>query len=198
MATDLTPLDVDAQVEQDLPSQYRVTSVLQFVQALASGFQATNDVVLQWAGSYDLDTAVGLQLDALGERLGQPRAGGRYPDGEADSIYRRKVRAAILRNRSGGTVTDLIDTIKALLSGLGPVVYYNPLYPAGMTLTVTTTTALTADERQVLVDFVRATKAAGVAVVLYVASSPTFAYATFPQPPFAGYNNGYWAHVFRL
>jgi hypothetical protein len=87
MAQALTPLDVNAEIERDLPSQYRVTSALQFMQAIASVLQSTNDVIEQWAAAYDLDTADGLQLDALGERLGQPREGGRYPDGESDSIY---------------------------------------------------------------------------------------------------------------
>jgi len=198
LATDLTPLDVDAQVETDLPSQYRVTSVLQFVQALASGLQATNDVVLEWAAAYDLDTAAGLQLDALGERLGQPRDGGQYPDGESDGIYRMKVRAAVLRNRSGGTIPDLIAVVKALFALSNPVVIIARNGIASFSLVVELSTTPDADEVQTLGQFVQAAKAAGVAATVYVASAYTFAYTTFPDPPYRGYNAGHWARILRF
>jgi len=191
-------VDLQAQAQTDLPAQFGATSVLAFTQGLNSRLQTVDDVARSFQPGFALPTAEGVQLDALGALASQPRLGGPYPLGEPDAIYRRKIYAAILRNRSGGTVPDLIKVIKALLAGLDPVVYYQPLYPASMNLTVTTSTALTADEMAVLVQFIAATKAAGVGANVYVVSNPTFAYATFPQPPYAGYNKGYWAHVFRL
>jgi hypothetical protein len=198
MAQALTLLDVDAEIERDLPSQYRVTSALQFMQAIASVLQTTNDVVEQWAAAYDLDTAVGLQLDALGERLGQPREGGRYPDGESDSIYRMKVRAAILRNRSGGTIPDLIAVVKALFATSSPVVIIARNGIAAFSLVVELSTSPTADEVVTLGEFVQAAKAAGVAATVYVGSPYTFAYTTFPDPPYRGYNGGSWARILRF
>ena len=198
MGQELTTLDVDADIERDLPSQYRVTSALQFMQAIASVLQTTNNVIEQWASAYDVDTAVGVQLDALGERLSEPREGGRYPDGESDDLYRMKVRAAILRNRSGGTIPDLIGVVKALFANSSPVVIIARNGIASFSLVVELSTAPDADEVVTLGEFVQAAKAAGVAATVYVASAYTFAYTTFPDPPYRGYNAGHWARILRF
>lgn len=194
----VTPADLSQLAQTDLPAQFASVAVLDLVQALVSRLQATDSVVVSLQVAFALPTAAGVQLDALGALVGQPRLGGAYPAGESDDDYRQKIRAAILRNRSGGTVPDLIAVVSALLSDLSPQVIVTQAGIAAFSLTVIVDTALTAAQLTALAQFVQAAKAAGVGATVYPAGPPTFAYTTFPDPPFAGYNEGHWAPVLRL
>jgi len=60
---------------------------------------------------FDVDTAVGVQLDVLGDRVGRQRNG--IADNE---IYRRYVRAQIATNKSDGVIDDII-AVAALVLG---------------------------------------------------------------------------------
>lgn len=194
----VTPADLSQLAQTDLPAQFASVAVLDLVQALVSRLQATDSVVVSLQAAFALPTAEGVQLDALGALVGQPRLGGAYPAGESDDDYRQKIRAAILRNRSGGTVPDLIAVVSVLLSDLSPQVIVTQAGIAAFSLTVIVDTALTSAQLTALAQFVQAAKAAGVGATVYPSGPPTFAYTTFPDPPFAGYDEGHWAPVLRL
>lgn len=194
----IAPADLSAGANADLPAQYASTSVLDLTQALLSRLQTVDDVARQLQAGMALPDAAGAQLDILGALVGQPRMGGAYPAGESDADYRQKIAAAILRNRSGGTVPDLIAVVKALLSDLSPTVIVTQAGTAAFALTVLVSAPLDAEQLAALSSFVQAAKAAGVGTTIYPSAAPTFAYAGFPDPPFSGYDNGHWAPVLRL
>ena len=190
--------DLAAGAQSDLPAQFASTSALDLTQALVSRLQTVDQTTIALQAGFSLDTAAGVQLDALGQLVGQPRMGGDYPAGESDADYRQKIRAAILRNRSGGTVVDLIEVVSQLLSDLSPTVIITQAGVAAFALTVLVSAPLDALRLEALASFVQAAKAAGVGATIYPSAAPTFAYAGFPDPPFAGYNEGHWAPVLRL
>lgn len=194
----IAPADLDAGASADLPAQYASTSVLDLAQCLLSRLQTVDDIARQLQAGLALPDAVGAQLDILGQLVGQPRQGGAYPMGESDAAYRQKIAAAILRNRSGGTVPDLIAVVSELLSDVSPTVIVTQAGTAAFALTVTVSTPLDAGQLASLASFVQAAKAAGVGATIYPSAAPTFAYAGFPDPPFSGYDNGHWAPVLRL
>lgn len=194
----IEPADLAAGASDDLPAQFASTSVLDLAQALLSRLQTVDDVALQLQAGLALPDAQGAQLDILGALVGQPRQGGAYPAGESDDAYRPKISAAILRNRSGGTVPDLIAVVSALLSDMDPTVIVTRSGIASFSLTVLVSGPLDTAQMEALASFVQAAKAAGVGAKIFPSAEPTFAYAGFPDPPFAGYNRGYWAPVLRL
>lgn len=199
---DLPPLDVTTDLQGALPSQFSGDNFQAFMEALSlGGLQMLDDIVLLAQVCRDLNDAVGVQLDQIGQLLNQPRYGGAYPVGETDDLYRIKLRAAILRNRSNGTTADLIAMVVALLTGYNPSVQLTDLPPAAFTLFVVVSAPLTADVADVLVEFVLAAKPAGVLVAgIAWGVAPIFAFDGFPDPPFAGYDDGtglvggFWAN----
>ena len=67
--------------------------------------QSEDDVIAMLAGMRDLDTAVGAQLDVIGRIVNERR------DGGSDDDYRRRLRVAILVNRSDGKLEQLIEIV---------------------------------------------------------------------------------------
>src|SRR5690606_25505389 len=76
--------------------------------ALVEPAQSVEDALQQLLLDRAVNTAIGVQLDALGKIVKQPRAG------LGDEDYRRYVRARIATNRSKGTIADLL-TIASLI-----------------------------------------------------------------------------------
>ncbi len=140
----------------------------------------------------NVDDAVGLQLDRVGEMVGQVRLGGRSPLGESDDLYRAKVRGRMLVQTSGGTVEDLQGIAKAVLAAKALTVHAVDVPEAAVVLAVQCSSAPSADEAAVLVEFLLAGKAAGVRVLgiaWYV--DKTFGFdPDAPVPPIAGYDDG--------
>lgn len=199
---DLAPLDVTDDLQEALPAQFAGARFQSLMSAIAVGsLQITDDIVLLVQICRDLDDAIGVQLDQIGQMLNQPRYGGAYPVGETDDNYRIKLRAAVLRNRSMGTISELRAMVVALLTGYNPIVQISEFPPAAFVLAVGVSFPLSAAVAQTLVEFVLSAKPAGVLVAgiaWYVA--PTFAWDGFPDPPFEGYDDGtgfvggYWAN----
>lgn len=74
--------------------------------------QDLEDALFQILDDTNLDSAVGQQLDNIGEIVGEPR------NGRDDATYLIAIRARILLNTSEGTIEDIILLILALQSGL--------------------------------------------------------------------------------
>lgn len=198
---DITPINGATEAVAALPSQFigkpKIAALWQGLASPVTDYETT----LQWVQTaYDIDASTGVQMDELGKQLGQPRLGGPYPIGESDSDYRVKLRAAVLRNRSRGTADDLVAMIRKLLNGIVVKVQTVDTPPAAFVLVVQVTAALTAAQVTALQQFCNAARAAGVGIqglAWYI--DPTFAWDGFPDPPFAGYDDGtgavggYWA-----
>ena len=134
-----------------------------------------------------ISSAVGDQLDNLGEIVGEPR------QGRTDTAYRAAIRVRVLVNRSSGTGPELI-TITRRMAGEGNEVHFREVPPAAFVLTlVEPLDALPTD----IARMVRAAKAGGVgANVVYVPSAtrrfrhghtPTSAGLTSGAAPLTGY-----------
>lgn len=76
-----------------------------FLSALCEPIQNIEDVLWATYNAFDLDTAVGDQLDKLGALVGELR------NDRVDANYRTAIRVRILVNSSQGTLPELIDIL---------------------------------------------------------------------------------------
>lgn len=97
-----------------------------------------------------VDTAVGSQLDVLGEIVGEAR------NGKTDSNYRIFIKARIAVNRSGGTIEDVIAPLSLVL-GASQTIEVEEFDPAAMVVRVGQTTF-----SQILAGFVKQSRPVGV------------------------------------
>ena len=99
-------------------------SELPAVRALLSAYakqtQAFEDDVWEVLNGavYDIDAAIGVQLDRIGVLVGQPRWG------RLDGPYRKLIRARIGANVSKGTPEDIIAILLKLLTAPARVIYF--------------------------------------------------------------------------
>lgn len=187
---DLVQLDAPALMVDALPGQFRKPNFEAAWAALGEPI-ANGDAAVVWLQSaFTVSEGEGVQLDRLGELLNQPRAGGVYPLGESDAIYRAKLRTAILRNRARGTAPEILAIVHALLPSVLSV-QLSEISTAAFNLSLYVPAPLTTVEQQALIDFVVQAKAAGVKIVgicYYVA--PVFGFVPSTNPPVQGYGDG--------
>jgi hypothetical protein len=118
------------------------------------------DVAEDVAEGFNLESAVGQQLDKIGSAVRLPRSG------FGDDFYRviLKIQATILRGQTAGnwtgTVNDLLGIVRTFIGPtLNPIVYVS-LPPYSFKLTIPK--ALTPEEFKVLFRFIRQALYAGV------------------------------------
>lgn len=199
---DIVPISGPTEMLGQMPSQFVGKPNLEALWT-AVGVPATwlDDAHYWLQRAFTVEYGEGVQLDEIGKRMDQPRDGGPYPVGESDALYRVKLRAALLRNRSHGTAEELRAMVHALFDGLSPVVQIVDTPPAKFVLVVGVSAAPSASLQDALVAFCRAAKAAGVGIAgLAWYTAPTFSFDGFPDPPFKGYDDGtglvggFWAN----
>jgi hypothetical protein len=100
------------------------------VEAVADEAQEVEVAVEQLYFDLTLANSTGVNLDVIGRRVGEKRAG------RADADYRAAVRTAILVNTSDGTIEDLIQIVKSLIPTA--TVGANETYPAAFFLSPST------------------------------------------------------------
>ena len=94
-----------------LPSKRRdKANTLAFLDVLVSPAQVFEDALWQLYTERRIDTAIGAQLDDIGEIVGQPRVSA------DDEVYRLYLRARIRVNRSSGTTEDILDIARLILN----------------------------------------------------------------------------------
>jgi hypothetical protein len=179
-----------------LPGEFRGKSNIEKLWRTLGQPISDADAANVWLQSaFTISLGAGVQLDALGQLLNQPRSGGAYPIGESDAAYRGKLRAAVLRNRAMGTAPEIGKIVHALLGANCLGVQVSDVPPAAFNLAVYVSTALTAAEVDALVTFALQAKSAGVQIVgicWYV--SPVFGFVPSTDPPVEGYGDGNPAH----
>lgn len=88
-----------------------------------AAFEVLNDTILA--------TAVGAQLDGLGQIVGESR------QGRSDADYRIALSARILLNIGSGTIEDIAGIVDAMVAGVVPVIIEEAgNFPAGFAVTV--------------------------------------------------------------
>jgi hypothetical protein len=121
-----------------------------------------------------IDNAEGVQLDGIGRIVGQPRSGA------SDPVYRLRIKARILLNKSSGTIPQILE-IFALLTAEDQAVVLAEYFPAGFYLTIGGDSGTTADNAAELVNTLDAAKAGGVGARLVYSGEPddaTFQFAS--------------------
>lgn len=103
------------------------TNFQKFLAAFVMSAQEIEDVNWQLYTERWLETAVGVQLDGIGEILGLPRNAG-----ETDESYRQRLRFQAFINRSTGTPEEIIYVISVLTQAT--YVIYTELHPAAFQL----------------------------------------------------------------
>lgn len=89
-----------------------------FYEAFVDQIQELETAVNDWVDNWDIDNAVGEQLDRLGDLVVQPR------NGQSDSVYRVFIKVKALINFSEGTGPQIKQAWKTL-SGADSVDYQN-------------------------------------------------------------------------
>jgi len=128
---------------------------LALLTALVEQVQEVEDANWAHHNAFDVDTAVGEQLDFLGKRVGERRSD------RTDDVYRTAIRVRILVNLSNGRVEELI----AIAIGLSPTadVFVRELYPAALEMSLSTYGTTTLQRAYLLL---RRAKPAGVRLLL--------------------------------
>jgi hypothetical protein len=91
--------------------------IMSFVWAFASEVQALEDAIFTVIQLRQVDAAFDVQLEVLGEIVGQRNVGGFDTE-----LYRALIKAKIRTNRSHGTLQDILETLALLHPD--PVVWY--------------------------------------------------------------------------
>lgn len=94
----------------------------QFVEVLAAEVQALEDAIFQLLTSRNINTAYGIQLDGLGQIVGETRMG------KGDDAFRFAILVRIAKNNGSGTPKQMISFLK-LLTG-ATLIDYAEVYPA--------------------------------------------------------------------
>lgn len=114
------------QAKDRLIEQYKGKSRIGgLIEAAVTGKQVLEDVTVQLNTERAVETAVGAQLDGIGEIVGAVRAAG-----QSDADFRIVVRARIVQNLSKGTPEEVIEAAKFILST--EVVWFAEVYPAAV------------------------------------------------------------------
>jgi hypothetical protein len=106
-----------------LTSEYRLAPNLNsWLGVLLSPLNDTTNMLMGLTESFDLDSAVGIQLDTCGAIAGVSRTVGFQPSGGVspvldDTTYRLLIKATIVKNQWDGTNGSLQPTWQALLQG---------------------------------------------------------------------------------
>ncbi len=104
-------------------SQYQLsTKMLAWLEANLSLFQDVAACAASFAQAFDLDVAVGAQLDILGNIIGVSRTVPFQPTGDVspvldDATYRLLLRAKIAGNHWDGRLQSLIEAWQQILPG---------------------------------------------------------------------------------
>lgn len=145
--------------------------------------------------AFDLDNAVGVQLDALGVILGRERTVTFQPtDGSSptlnDENYRLALKAKVLLNQWKGKIGELQPVWQVLFPGGGLIVKDNQ----DMTMTVAITGNLTMVQRDLVANGYIIPKPQAVGVNYFFGDLPVFGYDISNQF-FDGYDVGKWVLI---
>lgn len=122
--------DHEGAAQARLIGRLRKPNIQAFIANLAARWQRIENAAWQLYTERTVALAVGEQLNQIGKIVGYPRNSGDASGAESDdAVYRARVAAKILANRSGGTPADISAVFEAL--DLGVTYRYAPGYPAG-------------------------------------------------------------------
>jgi len=139
-----------------------LTNFQKLIKSFALSAQDVEDVLEELRSQRNLDTAVGVQLDGLGQILGLERN-----DGESDDDYRERLKFQVFINQGTGTPEEVIAILKFLTDATR--VRYIEFYPAAYQMITNGTTFPEPPE-----ELVTAIQMASPAGVQYVPITATY------------------------
>ncbi|GAB6170539.1 hypothetical protein JCM15765_04020 [Paradesulfitobacterium aromaticivorans] len=145
---------------------------------------------------FDLDTAVGVQLDTLGEIVGVKRTVNFQPtDGSSpvldDTTYRLILQAKILQNLWDGTIPQIYDLWNTLFTDAYLILQDNQ----DMTMNALIIGLTSQIQKDLTSNGYIVPKPQGVNISFAYSSNPFFAYG-IEATDLKGYGEGYWAQYF--
>lgn len=141
--------------------------------------QDLEDALDQVLNETDLDTAVGAQLDGIGEIVGEDRSG------RTDGPYRIALRTRIALNISEGTIEDLLNLALAISGGTQAEA--EEYFPAGFVIRILDPLPAGTEPARIGA-VVASAKPAGVQGVTVIHTAPPFQFDTG-----TGYDEGKYA-----
>lgn len=139
-----------------------LTNLQKLIKSFALSIQDVEDTLEELRSQRNIDTAVGVQLDGLGQILGLERL-----DGEDDEDYRERLKFQIFVNQGTGTPEEVIAILTFLTNATR--VRYIEYYPAAYQMITNGTTFPDPPE-----DLVTALQEASPAAVQYVPITATY------------------------
>jgi hypothetical protein len=141
--------------------------------------QALEDAIYQLLTERQLNTAIGEQLEGIGEIVGQPR------NGLSDDDYRRTLKARVSANNSEGRIEDLIKVTRGIVNDASLSINPEQQFPASVLVRVEggLIAGATAD---LAIEFLRDTRSGGVQIQLHY--TPVAPDDTFTCGPFTTYD----------
>jgi hypothetical protein len=139
-------------------------NIVALLSALVRPSQAIENTLQDMLVFRTVDRATGVNLDRLGKIVGQPR------NGLVDDDYRRYIRARIAANRSRGTVNDILKVARLIVYSDDASLEIDQQGTAAFVIRVV---GVTVDPSlaAILLAFLKASKSAGVRVILEVAQN---------------------------
>ncbi len=178
MTTAIT--DHELQASNRLRQQLRdTTTIPALVRALAEPSNALDAALIQLLLERSIDTAVGAQLDDIGDIVGITRA--EIDSSLPDDDYRRYVRAKIWALNSEGIVEDVLRVMSLVVNDASASYILEQQFPASVVLRVEDV-AVTASIASIAAQFLRDCVAAGVRALFEFAEdvpAEMFTFATF-------------------
>lgn len=149
----------------------------------------------QMIAAFDVDTAIGAQLDIIGELVGRKRMVNFEPlDGSSfvldDTNYRVLIKAKIVQNQWKGTIAELTSTWKILFPDGDIIITDNQ----DMSMNVVISGNLTFLTRDLIRNGYIVPKPQGVKINYYFGETQFFGYDIENQY-IAGYDHGEWART---
>lgn len=178
-------------------SQYRDSpNFLTWLQSNLLKFDDETNIIDQMTAFFDIDSAVGAQLDILGQIIGQVRQVNFQPtDGSSpildDTNYRVLLKAKIVKNQWKGQIEGLSAIWKVLFPDGDIIITDNQ--DMTMNVIIAGNTSLTT--RDLVRNGYIVPKPEGVGINYFFSEVPIFAYDIEDNGFFGGYDIGNWART---
>lgn len=135
-------------------------NIVKLLRVWLSGAAGLEFALQQLFSERSIDTAIGEQLNTLGQLVGQKR------NGLDDDTYRRYIRARVSANRSRGNAPDVIAVADLVVYDDDAYLHVKRQYNASYHFVVEDIIVYEATLNDALIEFLRASSAAGVRVML--------------------------------
>ena len=151
-------------------------SVRSLVRSLTTGFNEADAAGIQLLNERSINTAIGVQLDAIGKIVGLTRE--EIEAALSDDDYRRFLFARIREQGAYGIVEDILAVARLVLNDPAATLIFTPGFPAGFVIKIEDV-AVTASTCAIAALFIGGAKMAGVRGILECnAAIPTKTFKT--------------------